>query len=144
MANFLVCRNCERDVSNPIDFIEESKYGIDRSSPATDYIVPLGKGVLLNVRRGFEDDPIVVWMNGNDLLERIRFDKKGFGCCGYNGEPNTICECSQIVGATYTDCCDAHRFQPDAAASYWSEVSENDPSRLEKIYAKSKVRKNRF
>ena len=144
MVKILVCKNCERDVSKPVELSEEILEGIDRSSPAKDYVVPLGQAVSLILDRGLEADRVKVWMNGNDLLERITFDPKSMGCCGYNGQPNVICECSGVVGAVYTDCCDAHRFQPDGTTSYWSEISENDPRRLEKIYARNKVRKNRF
>jgi hypothetical protein len=144
MAKILVCKNCERDVSNPVELSEDISEDINRASPATDYVVPLGKAVSLVLERGLVEDLVVVWMNGNDLLGRITFDPKGFGCCGYSGQPNTICACSNIVGALYTDCCAAHRFQPDSKTSYWSDLSEQDPLRLEKIYARNKVRKKRF
>jgi len=132
MLKILVCKNCERDISKPVELSEDITEG------------PAGQAVSLVLERSLGKDPVVVWMNGNDLLGRITFDPKGLGCCGYNGQPNTICACSNIVGALYTDCCDAHRFQPDSKASYWSDLSESDPSRLEKIYTKNRVRKNRF
>jgi len=144
LAKILVCKNCERDISKPVELSEDITEGINRTSPATDYVVPVGQAVSLVLERSLGKGPVVVWMNGNDLLGRITFDPKGLGCCGYNGQPNTICACSNIVGALYIDYCDAHRFQPNSKASYWSDLSESDPSRLEKIYTKNRVRKNRF
>jgi len=123
--------------------MDNKTFDVDRRSPAETYCVEQGVALKVNVGRDPSGDLFPIWMNGDDLLETITFDPKFYLGGGYYNGPNTICRCGSVVGSLYTDCCDAHRFQTDPKSTYWTELLQSDPVRLELRYSRNRALKNR-
>ena len=110
VKKILVCRNCERDLSNFVDLNSDVISDVISDFPPTSiggepgYIVPQGTAVLhLDPFKSRNHDP-VVWMNTRDVLhDRVRFDESFMGGYGYNKGPNTIYHCSNTIGSMYTN-----------------------------------------
>ena len=139
MKQILVCQNCERDLSKFVELNSDviSDFPSTLINGEEGYQVLQGEAVLhLDPFKSRDQDP-VVWRNTRDILhDRIRFDENYMGGYGYNKGPKTICHCANIVGSMYTNrfLFEFFYFEPDLKNTYWSEVDELDPTRIERLY----------
>jgi len=139
MKKILVCQNCFRDLSGFVSLNPEviSDFPSTSIDGEKGYQIEQGTAVLhLDPFKSRKNDA-VVWMNTRDILhERVRFDESFMGGYGYEKGPNTICSCSSVVGSMYTNrfLFEFFYFEPFSNATFWSDVDELDPTRVERLY----------
>lgn len=140
-AKILVCENCQKDISEPTEVVDDSTKNIDQSSPAEDYHTTIGKTVRYTVDGPYQDELLgsnFYRMNGHNLLTRVKPIEGTTGCCGYSGINNMQCVCGNVVGTLYTDCTGPHFFRPLKKETYFSTDFETSSERYEKLIERNK------
>lgn len=139
MKKILACQNCHKDLSCFVNLNSEviSDFPSTSIDGETGYKIEQGRAVLHLDPFKSKKNNAVVWMNTRDVLhDRVRFDDAFMGGYGYYKGPNTLCHCSSVVGSMHTD--EWHfeffYFEPDLKSTFWSDVNELDPTRIERTY----------
>ena len=143
MKRILVCRGCERDLSR---FVELNLDAVSEISPTAidgeeGYVVQEGTAIHHLKPIGPKSLDPAIWMNTRDVLhDRVIFDEAFMAGYGYDYGPNTVCNCSNMVGSMYTNrfLFEFFYFEPDLSNTYWSEVGELDQTRIERLYKQNR------
>ncbi|MDH7974425.1 hypothetical protein QH494_19725 [Sphingomonas sp. AR_OL41] len=135
MLQMLICRSCGRQLSRPVNLLEEDAPKAPTPT-IEDQVPPFAEGIALIVREEpirtvivGDPHPLSVtpqaWMNPNDLLKTVRNSNLASrlnGCCGLDGcdGPNQLCVCGAEIGTRLSDCWTMNVFVPLQEATEWT------------------------